>query len=108
MGPVFSDEDWDEKIAREAAYEQLKHEKVEQFAVELNRRSKIVGQGYQVDGGNQAIIDAYANQEFHFTAEEVRQAEHEAMALMEQSREEQAEEEMIRRETRAVEKTKNK
>jgi len=99
--PVFSDEDWEENLARETALEKVKKKKDKEFRRSMIRKSTALGlDRHETDD----MIQMNEQKPLRLTAEEVAMVEEETQRLIEISREERDEEEDYRRESRAVEK----
>jgi len=99
--PVFSDEDWEENLARETALEKIKRKKDKEFRREMVRKSMALG----IDRHETAdLIHLNENKPLRLTADEVALVEAETQRLVEISREEREEEEEERRESKAIEK----
>merc|ERR1719219_162905 len=98
---VFSDEDWEEDLAREAALDKMKKKKVKNFRRDMIRKSQAIGMDRRE---TEDIIAQYAEKPLRLTAEEADAVEQETQRLLEESRDEREEEEAVRRETKAIEK----
>lgn len=99
--PVFSDEDWEENLARETALEKVKKKKDKEFARDMIRKSTALGLDRHE---THDMIMMNEQKPLRLTAVEAAMVEAETQRLVKISREERDEEEEYRRESRAVEK----
>ena len=102
--PVFSDEDWEENLARETALEKIKKKKDKEFKRSIVRKSVALGLD---KSETDDMLRNIENRPLRLTAEEIAMVEAETQRLVEISREEREEEEEERRISKAIEK-KNK
>merc|ERR1712159_170027 len=99
--PVFSDEDWEENLARETALEKIKKKKDKEFRRSIVRKSVALGLD---KSETDDMIRNIENRPLRLTAEEIAMVEAETQRLVEISREEREEEEEERRVSKAIEK----
>jgi len=96
---VFSDDDWEENLAREAALEKMKKKKVKGFKRDMIRKSQAIG--IHADEV-QDIIQAFESKPLRLSAHEAALVEAETQRLLDESREARDEEDQVRQLEREI------
>lgn len=103
--PVFTDEDWDEDLAREAAIEKIKKKKMKEFRKSIARQSMM---SPEINKNKEALIENFSKAPLRLTSEDYNAIEQQVENICGNIREEREEEEIERYEDALLRKSQKK